>query len=130
MSLAGRQTHHFERSMPSLLFDPRFIPSILDQRKRATARSMRHTSAATLAIRQGDRCIARRADTHEAFAVLRVTHCESRPERALDDALAAIENYEHVEQLRRSLRRYYPDLMPSDTIRIIHFRVEAHPDAQ
>ena len=61
--------------------------------------------------------------------MLRITAIEERTFADIDDALARIETYRRAEELRSSLRRFYPDIQDEDQVRIIHFGCVADPSA-
>ena len=110
--------------MPRLRFAPEFIQPILAETKRATTRRVRDKTEDT-DIAPGTRCVAIRVDTGAPFANLRITHVETRRFDAIDDALARVENYRVADQLRASLRRFYPDITGSDRVRVLYFSREA-----
>ena len=104
-----------------LRFAPEFVHPILAGSKRATTRLLREFEAReTLDV--GTTCAAVRTDTGQTFATLMIINAETRLFADLDDRIASIENHQRAEDLKRSLRRFYPSIQPHDTVRILHFQ--------
>ena len=118
---------------PAIDFAPESVPQILDGRKAATTRyvgvdgepllsrlKVGHLANATCRTCSGRASAA-------PFARLRISRLERTRVDRLNGTLAATEGLGSADELRATLRRFYPHLRDADPVRVLHFALEARP---
>jgi len=123
--------------VPYLDITPDLVDGIISGRKRATCRCPggpkdTDTTSDFHAINSQGWALATCSSINEAFAVLGIDQIEP-PRRLcdLDDEVARAEGMQSGKELRRAMRRHYPQLEDADPVRVIRFRVlHAIPDPE
>mmetsp|Transcript_13359 Transcript_13359/g.16624 ORF Transcript_13359/g.16624 Transcript_13359/m.16624 type:complete len:121 (-) Transcript_13359:345-707(-) len=108
-------------------FAAEFVPLIWEEKKTATTRFLKEESMSVGQLAETGTGTKFEATCSEnggvGFALLEITNFETKNFGDLDLELAKIENFSSSEELKQTLRRFYPTIQDSDTVHVFHFKL-------